>query len=195
MLVNPSPCATASLTCINRLTHHVGTSTLSHPPQPAHPTYSRFTCTVSSHKQRSIHASSQYIPQQVKVNRTLAPHSEGIPMHKNTSERLASSVIHRPNRAFSKPIALRYPNIAPCEYILPLCLAKVEGCLVAFRVAHTDDLDIRRMLYVSHGLRRDENKLSPNRAPCSLDNHLHTALAVHAVHENITVAVRRHLKA
>jgi hypothetical protein len=68
-------------------------------------------------------------------------------------------------------------------------LTKVERRLVALRIAHADDLDIGRVLDIVHGLWRDEYELAPNRPSCSLYDHLHTAFAVDAVHEHVTVSV------
>jgi hypothetical protein len=68
-------------------------------------------------------------------------------------------------------------------------LHKVECRLVAFRIAHADDLDIRRVFDVVHRLWCDEDELTANRPSRCLDNHLHAALAVDAVHEHVTVYV------
>jgi hypothetical protein len=68
-------------------------------------------------------------------------------------------------------------------------LNKVECRLIAFRIAHADDLDIRRVLDVVHGLWCDEDKLAADRPPRCLDNHLHATLAVDAVHKHVTVCI------
>jgi hypothetical protein len=68
-------------------------------------------------------------------------------------------------------------------------LTKVERRLVALRVAHTNDLNIRRMLHIVHGLWRNEDELAPNRPSRSLYNHFHAAFTIHAVHEHVTVSI------
>jgi hypothetical protein len=45
--------------------------------------------------------------------------------------------------------------------------------------------NIVHTLYAIHGLRCDQNVLTTNCAPSSLDHHLHTNVAVDTVHENI----------
>jgi hypothetical protein len=68
-------------------------------------------------------------------------------------------------------------------------LTKVERRLVALRIAHANDLDIGRVLHIVHSLWRDEYELAPNRPSRRLDDHLHTAFAVDAIHEHVTVSV------
>jgi hypothetical protein len=68
-------------------------------------------------------------------------------------------------------------------------LTEVERRLVTLRIAHANDLDIRRVPYVVHGLRSNKDKLSSNRTTRSLDNHLHAALAVDTIHEYITAMI------
>jgi hypothetical protein len=70
---------------------------------------------------------------------------------------------------------------------------EVERRLVALRIAHPDNLDVRCVLHVVHRLRRNEDELAPDRALRGLDDHAHAAFAVDAVHEDIAAYISKSL--
>lgn len=65
----------------------------------------------------------------------------------------------------------------------------VERRLTTLRVAHLDDLDIRRLVDIAHRLWSNEDELAADGTACCLYNHGHASLAVHTVHEDIAIHV------
>ena len=47
------------------------------------------------------------------------------------------------------------------------------------------NLDISAQLNVTHGLRRDQNKLPSNRTAGSLDHHFHADVTINIVHKDV----------
>jgi hypothetical protein len=75
----------------------------------------------------------------------------------------------------------------------PLSRPKPQRRLPPLRIQHPDNLHIRVLLHAVHSLRCDEDELPSNRPPRRCNNHLHAAVSVDAVHENITVPIRQSL--
>lgn len=81
-------------------------------------------------------------------------------------------------------------NTYPPSHIAS-ALAHIEGRLSTLRIAHLDDLDIRRLLDLVHRLRRDEDELSTDRTSSSLNDQFHAPLAVDTIHEDVAVHFSR----